>query len=222
MIDNKLTYEPEFKLIEAMLVRYGRFDMTTLVELLRSKTSTARKLSSSYNKYYEQLNGRKAYTTVTVGHFALKTGSRHLQVCDDFTPTTIVKVGMDVEQYLQQHLLSHLSGHGLKLNEVVDFSGKLHFISLAESETARNDKHHRTFGIIDYILSTIGSVDLFELRQVAELDNLKQAKYLISLYAKEADVNYIKKDGIYTKGSNWEPLVAVNEKAINSVLVQSP
>ena len=71
---------------------------------------------------------------------------------------------MDVEQYLQQHLLSHLSGHGLKLNEVVDFSGKLHFISLAESETARNDKHHRTFGNMDYFLSTNGSDALFELR----------------------------------------------------------
>jgi hypothetical protein len=222
MIDTKLTYEPEFKLIEAMLVRYGRFDMSTLVELLRSKTSTARKLSSAYNKYYEQLNGKKAYTAVTIGHYALNTGSRHLQVCDDFTPTTISNVGVDIQQYLQKHLLSHVSGHGLKLNEVIDFSGKLHFISLVKCGTTRNDKYRRSFGIIDYILSTIGCIDLFELREVTELKNLKQAKYLMSLYAKETDVNYIKKDGIYTKGCNWVPLVAIDEQSTNSVLVQSP
>ena len=219
MIDTKLNYDPEFKLIEAMLVRYGRFDMPMLVRLLRSKTSTARKLSSAYNKYYEQLNGKKAYTVVTVGHFALSTGSRHLEACDDFQPTTIVKMGVSVSSYLQQHLLSHISGHGLILNEVIDFSGKLHFISFVECHTARNDRYHRTFGIVDHMLSTIGSIDLFELLEIANLDNLKQAKYLISLYAKETDVDYNKKEGVYTKGNNWTPLVALNEQTINSLLI---
>ncbi|ELP5899929.1 hypothetical protein QTV49_001846 [Vibrio vulnificus] len=200
---SKQHLDPEnVKLIDSLLLVYGKLHTSDLTAILRCKISKVRKLTGAYVKEYEAKFGTKPYDIVTVGHYAKAGGSRHLEAITGFEPLLVENDKSKCIEFIK----ACATKNSVRINETSSDGDKLILLDIEELEGARNDSHYYAFGVIDTLLKYQGEFDLIELQTVLSLENPKAARYLVTLYSQESDVTYNKQKSIYEKGQHWKPV----------------
>lgn len=204
---SKQNLDPEnVKLIDSLLLVYGKLHTSDLTEILRCKISKVRKLTGSYVKAYEVKFGRKPYDIVTVGHYATTGASRHLEAITDFVPL----LAENDKDKCVEFIKTCATKNSVRILETSSDGDELTLLDIEELEGARSDSHYFAFGVIDALLQYQEQFDLIELQTALSLENPKAARYLVTLYSNESEVTYNKQKSIYEKGQHWKPVSLTN------------
>lgn len=199
--------DKDFRLIEALLFFYGKFEMDNLTFILRRKTSKVRKLTSAYVKEYFAKRGTKPYKIITVGHYPTIGGSRYLRAEPNFCPITINHEKENHHTYFSKVLEFYSNFNGVKLlNTSLNGSD----VALSESTTV-SDKytgnHYGEFLLFDLLLHLSNHICLIDVQKTLKLESPKNARYLVSLYQDLCDIKYSNKLSCFIKTDTWKPVV---------------
>lgn len=196
----------DFRLIEALLFRYGKFSTSDLTTIIRCSVSKIRKLTSAYAKEYHSVNGTSAYSVV-IHDAASATESRHFQVESGFKPITTALGGDELAMYFEEIIEHYSLFNSVKFNETSLDGKQLILQSVKANADARDDGYYGMFLLLDFLLEYNNSFDLIELNQVLKLSDPKRARYFANIYRQHTDVIYCKSSAQYQKGENWLPVV---------------
>ncbi|MCY9861273.1 hypothetical protein OTK49_01930 [Vibrio coralliirubri] len=196
----------DFRLIEALLFRYGKFSTSDITTILRCSVSKVRKLTSAYAKEYSKIHGTPAYSVV-IHEAASATECRRFEVNDSFKPISITLEGDKLGGYFEEILAYYSLFNSVQINETSLDGDNVVLHSVKPNTDAREDGYYGLFLLLDFLLEYNNSFDLIELNQILKLSDAKRARYFANIYRNHTDVVYCKVNSRYQKGGNWLPVV---------------